>query len=455
MDSGGGGSSGTSSADARLSVSQNSLSFSAELDGRATVSTSFQVWNGGSGRMSFRATSRSNWLSVSPERGSSRGANDRATVTITANLARLGEGTYNGTIVIDGGRAGERSVSVRLTAIEPASSDSGGETIRVPLAPAPTAAPAAPAPMGEMREATSDDTVRIIIPAGASDQNVDIALTGLGASDFDETSPPDEAERGERVVRGARVNVYARDGATPVGVTFSSRISLSFRMPAGMEAQCDLTARVYRVAGDDWTRIPHYCETDDAGATWAIIRIIRFSDFVLTVSQTAPTPTPTPAPTATPTPEPTPTPTPAPTPTPTPEPTATPTPAPTATATPRPTSTPVPPTPTPIPPTPTSTPVPPTSTPVPPTATSVPPTSTPVPPTSTPVPPTATAIPATPVPIASLTTPEPTSTPMAAVPEPEEGGGANIILILAIIVVILAAGGGAAYYYLRQRGMIG
>ena len=457
VDSGGGSGTGTSSADARLSVSQTSLSFSAELDGRATVSTSFQVWNSGSGRMSFRAASRSNWLSVSPERGSSRGGSDRATVTITANLARLGEGTYNGTIVIDGGRAGERSISVRLTAIEPASSDSGGETIRVPLAPAPTAAvPSAPAPMGEMREATSDDTVRIIIPAGASDQNVDIALTGLGASDFDETSPPDEAERGERVVRGARVNVYARDGATPVGVTFSSRISLSFRMPAGMEAQCDLTARVYRVAGDDWTRIPHYCETDASGATWAIIRIIRFSDFVLTVSQTAPTPTPTPAPTATPTPAPTATPTPAPTPTATPEPTATPTPAPTATATPRPTATPTArPTATPVPPTPTSTPVPPTSTPRP-TATSVPPTSTPVPPTSTPVPPTSTAIPATPVPVASLQTPTaPTATPMAAIPEPEEGGGANIILILAIIVVILAAGGGAAYYYLRQRGMIG
>ena len=452
MDSGGSGPGGTS-ADARLSVSQSSLSFSAELDGRATVSTSFQVWNGGSGRMSFRATSRSNWLSVSPERGSSRGANDRATVTITANLARLGEGTYNGTVVIDGGRAGERSISVRLTAIEPASSDSGGETIRVPLAPAPTAAPAAPAPMGEMREATSDGSVRIIIPAGASSQEVDIALTGLDSTDFAETTPPDADERGERIVRGARVNVYARDGATPVGVTFSSRISLSFRMPAGMEAQCDLTARVYRVAGDDWTRIPHYCETDDTGATWAIIRIIRFSDFALTVSQTAPTPTPTPAPTSTPTPEPTATPTPAPTPTATPEPTATP--APTATATPRPTSTPTPaPTATPVPPTPTPTSVPPTSTPRP-TATSVPPTSTPVPPTATSVPPTATSVPSTPVPVAALTTPEPTSTPMAPTPQPEEGGGANIILILAIIVVILAAAGGGAYYYLRQRGMIG
>ena len=79
-----------------------------------------------------------------------------------------------------------------------------------------------------------------------------------------------------------------------------------------------------------------------------------------------PTPTPTPEPTPTPTPEPTPTPTPEPTPTPTPEPTPTPaptptpTPAPTPTPTPAPTSTPTPaPTPTPIPvPTPVPTPAP-------------------------------------------------------------------------------------------------
>jgi hypothetical protein len=63
-----------------------------------------------------------------------------------------------------------------------------------------------------------------------------------------------------------------------------------------------------------------------------------------TVTDPAPTPTPTvaPTPTPTPTPAPTATPTPAPTATPTPAPTATPTPAPTATPTPAPTATPVP-----------------------------------------------------------------------------------------------------------------
>lgn len=130
----------------------------------------------------------------------------------------------------------------------------------------------------------------LALPRGVTDQSVEIGMRARSASYF--AAPPDADARGERIASAASLNAYARGGETPLEITLSERATLRLALPAGMEDTCgDGRARVYRVAGDDWTPINHRCETSAGGATYAAIDIDRFGEYALTVSQTASTPT--------------------------------------------------------------------------------------------------------------------------------------------------------------------
>ena len=455
---GNGGSSGA--VRATITTSPTSLSFNVDLDGSTRASKSFDVWNARSSRMNFTVSENTAWLSVSPTSDTSTGPNDRERITVTVNASGLSVGRRDAAITIRVAGLNPVTIPVRLTV-------SRTESVRAPVVieqpapvipPAPGATPVpgtTPAPAATPAAqtwSTPDMSVVLTLPSGAADQPVEIGLRQRATADF--AAAPDATERGERVAVGVSINTYAAGGTTPVEITYSERVTVRFAVPAGVDAAAceDGRIRIYRVAGEDWTRIPHRCETDDTGATYAIIGINSFSDYVMTVSQTAPTPTPTPAPTPEPTPVPAPTATPVPAPTSTPAPVATSTPAPTSTPIPQPTATPVPAPSTPVPwqptSTPTSTPVPPTSTPIPaPTATSTPA------PTATPQP-TATTAPPSPIALVNTPTPQPTAAPPTTPSEPA-GGGANIGIIVAIAIAILAAIGAGVYLTMRQRGMLG
>ena len=457
---GGGGTGGAGApGSATITTSPTSLSFNVDLDGSTRASKSFDVWNARSGSMRFEVSENAAWLSVSPTSDTSNGPDDKERITATVDASGLSVGRRDANIRITAPGATAVTIPVRLTV-------SRTESVRAPVVieqpapvipPAPGATPVpgtTPAPAATPAAqtwSTPDRSVVLTLPAGAADQPVEIALRQRATADF--AAAPDATERGESVAVGVTINTYAAGGTTPVEITYSERVSVRFTVPANVDAAAceDGRIRIYRVAGEDWTLIPHRCETDDSGATYAIIGINSFSDYVMTVSQTAPTPTPTPAPTPEPTPIPAPTATPVPAPTATPEPEPTAEPTATPTAIPQPTATPRPAPSTPVPWQPTSTP---TATPIPPTATPQP-TATATPqPTATSVPPTA-----TPAPVVTVTLAQPTATATAAPPPttPEEptGGGANIGIIVAIVIAILAAIGAGAYLTLRQRGMIG
>ncbi len=449
----GGGGTGGGTGSARIGLSTTSLSFGVDLDGDVRASRTIEVWNAGSGSLDIRASSGDRWLSATSGSVNSNGPNDRERVRVTVNAEGLSEGRYRGTVTLRASGAAEKTVSVRMDVTR---SESARQPVAPPVVVAPpppaattpvpgtTPAPAAtPAPQVFT---TPDRTVYVVIPQGATDQPVEVSVASRAAADL-AGAPPE----GESVANAVSLDTYALGGETPLEITYAQRVSLRFAMPTGLEMACaDGRARVYRVTADGvWQRVSHHCETDGAGAVYAVVSLNRFSEYALTIAQTAPptataTPVPTPVPTATPVPTPMPTATP--------EPTAPP--MPTATATPwLPTATSVPPTTTPAPPPATATPIPPTATPMPPA------TATPEPTAAPPIivaQATATAAPATPVPPTATAVPEPTPTaaPPPA-PEPDAGGGANIALIAIIAIAVLAAIGGGAYFTLRQRGMLG
>ena len=55
-----------------------------------TDSTSFDVWNGGTGALSYSLSEDAEWLSVSPSGGSSTGEHDSITVSIDTSSIVVG-----------------------------------------------------------------------------------------------------------------------------------------------------------------------------------------------------------------------------------------------------------------------------------------------------------------------------------------------------------------------------
>ncbi len=97
--------------------------------GAADTEWSFDVWQETAGSpLSVQITDDSAWLSVAPAADTSDGPDDRVTVAVTVDRAQLPAGTNTGTVTVDGGLAGTRTISITATA------PSG--TIRVTLSPA-------------------------------------------------------------------------------------------------------------------------------------------------------------------------------------------------------------------------------------------------------------------------------------------------------------------------------
>jgi Malectin domain/Viral BACON domain len=94
---------------ATLSVSTASLSFAGTAGAGNPSAQTATVSNSGGGTLSWTASSSQGWLSVSPASGTNSG-----TLSIGANITGLSAGNYNGTITVNGGSAGSKTVSVGL-----------------------------------------------------------------------------------------------------------------------------------------------------------------------------------------------------------------------------------------------------------------------------------------------------------------------------------------------------
>lgn len=106
-------------------VSTSQLSFSATAGGSNPSSQTFQVRNSGDGTLNYQINWDESWMSVSPDSGTSGGAN--RTHRVSVDIVGLNDGTYRGTISITDPNASndpqEIAVTLRLTSQPPPSTD--------------------------------------------------------------------------------------------------------------------------------------------------------------------------------------------------------------------------------------------------------------------------------------------------------------------------------------------
>jgi hypothetical protein len=106
-------------------VSTSQLAFSATAGGSNPSSQTFQVRNSGEGILNYQINWDENWMSVSPDSGTSGGASRTHRVSI--DTGGLGDGTYRGTITVSDPNAGndpqEIGLTLRITSQPPPSTD--------------------------------------------------------------------------------------------------------------------------------------------------------------------------------------------------------------------------------------------------------------------------------------------------------------------------------------------
>ena len=107
----------TVTGDARLAASKSSLRFALDMDDedRDTQGFLFAVWNRGEGSLTFSVSDNADWLTVSPESGTSDGGTDYERIDATANVAGLHAGAYTAAITISADGVPDVEVGVYLT----------------------------------------------------------------------------------------------------------------------------------------------------------------------------------------------------------------------------------------------------------------------------------------------------------------------------------------------------
>jgi hypothetical protein len=109
----------------QIKVSVSDLSFSAQQSGGNPSSKTFQVSNSGGGTLNYQITDDKNWMSVSPDSGTSGGA--KRTHRVSINKTGMTAGTYRGTITIADPNAANSpqtiDVTLRITTQPPPATD--------------------------------------------------------------------------------------------------------------------------------------------------------------------------------------------------------------------------------------------------------------------------------------------------------------------------------------------
>ncbi|MBN2102934.1 putative Ig domain-containing protein [bacterium] len=97
-----------------LQVNRTSLTFSAAQDGANPADQIFNITNGGNGTFDWSITEDASWLSVNPSNGSTTAETD--TITVSADISGLTEGSYFGTITVTspGVEGGPQTIDVGL-----------------------------------------------------------------------------------------------------------------------------------------------------------------------------------------------------------------------------------------------------------------------------------------------------------------------------------------------------
>ncbi len=104
-----------------IARSPTSLSASAAL-GQDAANQSLQVWNSGTGTLTYSVSDNAGWLSVSPTSGVSTGSADKVTHTASFGTSGLAAGTHGATITISSASATNtpQTIAVSVTVSAPA-----------------------------------------------------------------------------------------------------------------------------------------------------------------------------------------------------------------------------------------------------------------------------------------------------------------------------------------------
>ena len=94
-------------------VDKQSLNYSAQVGGSSPSPQSIDIKNSGSGTLNYAITWDSAWMMVAPQSGSSGGEANNHIVSV--NSGGLGQGTYNGTIIITDSGASNSPQQVSVT----------------------------------------------------------------------------------------------------------------------------------------------------------------------------------------------------------------------------------------------------------------------------------------------------------------------------------------------------
>ncbi len=97
-----------------LSYNPSSYNFGSVTAG-ATGSTSFEIWNSGTGTLTYSLSESTSWVTVTPTSGDSTGEHD--TITVNIDTTGLSPGSYNCPVSISS-NGGSGTFTVYVTVIE-------------------------------------------------------------------------------------------------------------------------------------------------------------------------------------------------------------------------------------------------------------------------------------------------------------------------------------------------
>ena len=181
---------------------------------------------------------------------------------------------------------GTAATPVPMPAPTPASTPGQGTAPAPTPAPAPAGTPAPSTASGivspeyETVIETADGAARLVVPAGAATEELEIRFENLDLASLSGRPPGD----GLNVVLVIDVNTFKVGSNIRVPTTYEEGVELWLQLPDGEESACmEGRVGVYHVNQGDWTLVEHRCESDESGQSWAVSILTHFSIYTLVI----------------------------------------------------------------------------------------------------------------------------------------------------------------------------
>ena len=127
---------------------------------------------------------------------------------------------------------------------------------------------------------TADGAARLVVPAGAATEELEIRFEKLDLASLSGQPPGD----GLNVVLVIDVNTFKVGSNIRVPTTYEEGVDLWLQLPDGEESACvEGRVGVYHVNQGDWTLVEHRCESDESGQSWAVSILTHFSIYTLVI----------------------------------------------------------------------------------------------------------------------------------------------------------------------------